>query len=344
MGGTLLAGTHQSDARPVDVVAVLLLLAGPIALLLLRARPEIPLALSLAVLIAYLAADYPLGPVFVAFAVSLVTAVLMRRRAAVALAVLVLLGSLVAARSADEIGWNVLAGVTGWIVTVVSVSSVARARLDARAEARRAAEQEALRRSGEERLAIAREVHDVLAHSLSLISVRAGVGLHLFGEQPEQAHEALRAIREASGAGLRDLKSTLDALREPSTTIPVQGLTDLPALVRSSRAAGLSVDYRCEGPPRKVAAAVGHAAYRVVQEALTNVSRHSRAGSAQVVLAWREDGLDVSVQDEGPPSHPAGVEGHGLAGMRERVATLGGVIDTGPLPDGGFGVRVSLPA
>jgi signal transduction histidine kinase len=214
------------------------------------------------------------------------------------------------------------------------------------------------RRAGEERLRIARELHDVLAHNISLINVQAGVALHLMEEQPEQARTALTAIKAASKDALGELRSVLDVLRhvdEGAPRAPTAGLADLDRLVSGATAAGIDVRVVTSGTPRPLPPSVDLAAFRIVQEALTNVTRHAGQATATVSLTYGEEGLTVSVEDDGRGVNGAGAGtgperprerggGNGIRGMKERASALGGDVEAGPRPGGGFRVTASLPA
>ncbi|MEU6391627.1 sensor histidine kinase [Streptomyces sp. NPDC046939] len=206
-------------------------------------------------------------------------------------------------------------------------------------EAERTREEAALRRAGEERLRIARELHDSLTHSISIVKLQAGVAVHLARKRGEEIPPALLAIQEASGEAMRELRATLDVLRADEPT------GDPATLVERARAAGIPVDHTVTGTPRPLPPAQERAAYRIVQEALTNVARHAGRGArADVRLAYDETGLTVSVTDTGTasPARPV-TEGTGLTGMRERVAAVGGTLVAGAREEGGFEVRVRLP-
>lgn len=205
-----------------------------------------------------------------------------------------------------------------------------------------AAEEE--RRAGEERLRIAQELHDVLAHHISLINVQAGVALHLVDERPEQTREALAAIKLASKDALGSLRAALDLLRNPGEAAPrapTAGLAQLPGVVDSVRAAGLDVTLTVTGEPRELPLPTQLAALRITQESLTNTLRHSGASSAEVELAYLPGAVAVTVTDDGRGGVP--VPGNGLSGMSERAAALGGTCVSGPAPGGGFTVRAELP-
>jgi signal transduction histidine kinase len=247
-----------------------------------------------------------------------------------------------------------------WLPLVGAASEIARMRLERRAERAHAAREETRRRAGEERLLIARELHDVLAHNISLINVQSGMALHLLDERPEQARPALEAVNQASEEALGELHSVLDVLRGGESRVwaphaPTAGLRDLDGLVRRIRATGLDVGLAVEGEAWPVAAGVDLAAFRIVQEALTNVVRHA-GGDARVTvrLVYAPAELDVQVDDDGRGaglaaggsggSRPAGTGvGRGIAGMRERVHALGGTFAAGPRPGRGFRVRARFP-
>jgi len=205
-------------------------------------------------------------------------------------------------------------------------------------EAERTREEAALRRAGEERLRIARELHDSLTHSISIVKLQAGVAVHLARKRGEEIPPALLAIQDASGDAMRELRATLDILRtdEPTGT---------PALlVQRACGAGLAVELTVTGDERPLAATVDRAVYRIVQEALTNAARHAGPAKVGVQLAYGQDDLTISVEDDGTadPVRPP-TPGVGLTGMRERVTALGGTLDAAPRTEGGFSVRARLP-
>jgi len=205
-------------------------------------------------------------------------------------------------------------------------------------EAERTREEAALRRAGEERLRIARELHDSLTHSISIVKLQAGVAVHLARKRGEEVPPALLAIQEAGGEAMRELRATLGVLRtdEPTGT---------PALlVDRARAAGLAVELTVNGDERPLPATLDRAAYRIVQEALTNAARHAGPAKVKVRLDYGKGELMIRVDDEGTadPARPP-TPGVGLTGMRERVVALGGTLHTGPRAQGGFSVRAELP-
>jgi signal transduction histidine kinase len=212
-------------------------------------------------------------------------------------------------------------------------------------------EQEGRRRVDEERLRIARELHDIVAHTMATINVQAGVAAHVLAENPAAAGDALQAIRKSSKDGLRELRTILNVLRqadEGDPTQPTPGLGQLDALISNTRGAGLPVTLQRSGDPADLPPAVDLAAYRIVQESLTNVIKHAgAAATATVSLRYARSGLEVEVTDTGPGPGPAALtagDGHGLIGMRERAASVGGSLQTGPGRGGGYRVFAALPA
>jgi signal transduction histidine kinase len=212
-------------------------------------------------------------------------------------------------------------------------------------------EEEARRRVAEERVRIARDLHDSVAHTLASISVQAGVGAHVLDDRPEDARDALLAIKHTSRDALAELRATLGMLRSDDTAArePAAGLDRLPSLIESSRATGLPVDLVIEGEARTLPPAVDTAAFRIVQESLTNVIRHAGPANATVAVRHGDDRVEIEVTDDGcgavDGDGTASIAGggHGLEGMRERVALLGGELDAGPRPSGGYRVRARLP-
>jgi signal transduction histidine kinase len=226
----------------------------------------------------------------------------------------------------------------------IAAGDVLRSRATAAQQAVEAREQETLRRVADERLRIAQEIHDVVAHAMTAINVQAGVAAHLLQRDPGQAHGALRDIKRVSGEALDELRSTLEVLRDPgqgAALTPTGDLGDLEHLAAGLRAAGVQVAVDV-GELGEIAPAVGHAGYRIVQEALTNVARHSGAASARVDVRRDDGSLAIEVSDDGCGAGDA-LPGNGVSGMRERVRALGGAMTTGPGEDGGWVVTVRLP-
>jgi signal transduction histidine kinase len=244
-------------------------------------------------------------------------------------------------RTALLLGWFVAANVAGL------VARQRRAYLEQveqrAADAERTREEMALRRAGEERLRIARDLHDSLTHSISVIKVQAGIAVHLARKHDEEPSAALLAIQEASGAAMRELRATLEVLRSPSDVDRV-GLARVGELAERTRSAGVPVLITVSGRPPDVPVEVDQAGYRVVQEALTNVYRHAGSATAQVDVEYAADRVTVSVTDDGQasPARPV-TPGVGLRGMRERVTGLGGTLHAAPRDAGGFAVRATFP-
>ncbi len=355
--GSTFAAHGQTEYRAgLDVFARVLLFVGS-ALLVLRKKYPVPVVFGVAAAtMVYLGAGYPYGPVFVSVALAVFAAIVAgHRRAAWSAIGMLWLGHLLIAHwlyrwlppsGDDGASWSGELVVAAWVVAIVAVAELAKLRREqwARERAERAAA--AARRADEERLRIARELHDVLAHSISVINVQAGVGLALLDSDPEQARTALSTIKSASKEALGEVRQVLESLRTPGDAprAPAPGLDRLPELVQQAASAGLTVEVTSQG--RQVALAPGAdlAAFRIVQEALTNVVRHSGSRQARVTLGYGSAEMELRIDDDGPAGQAdAGGSGNGLAGMRERAAALGGTIEAGPRPDGGFRVRALIP-
>jgi len=348
--GSFGASRGQHAARDIDPLGVSLLLVGPVALALSR-RWAVPglVASGLAVAV-WLALGYPYGPVFAAYAVLTVIVVARGGRwPAWAVALLVLVGQTLRGWVAPESGWSWMGtgGLFAWLLVALAVAEVVRSRRDRFAATVAARREATKRREGEERLLIAQELHDVVAHHMSLINVQAGVALHLAERRPENIEPALRAIRDASSEGLAELRSLVDVLRADHAAAPrtpTVRLAALEDLVERSRVAGLEVTVERQGTHGDLPAAVDLAAYRIVQEAITNVVRHARARRATVTLDRTDDALAVSIEDDGHGTDLDTMsEGNGLSGMRERARALGGRVDLDRSPLGGLRVQASLP-
>ncbi|GAA1848608.1 sensor histidine kinase [Asanoa iriomotensis] len=337
-----------------------LLLTSSVALAWRRRAPLTVLAVVLAATLAYALSGYPHGPFFLAATAAYFSAVAQGRRyPALVLAT-------VAVTAYTACGWWFASdlgvpepstvsprdAVTAliWLVVVLSAGEFARIQqaqlaemTRMRTEQRRAREEQERRQASEERLRIARELHDVLGHHLSLINVQAGVGLHLIDQRPEQAREALTVIKSASAEALREVRSVLAALRPAEEAAPREPAPGLARLTELTSGAGFPVETVVTGPARPLPAEVDRAAFRIVQEALTNVRRHAGpAVSARVAVAYEPGRVSVSVADDGAPAADAGA-GNGIAGMRARAAALGGTLTAGPGADGGWRVEAVLP-
>jgi signal transduction histidine kinase len=350
VAGASLAGAHQPEARHMDVLGILFLCGSAVSLVWMRGRPVAALFGALGSTLAYWLLGYPRGPVFIALAIAFVNAVMRgNRRAGIGALALGYTGFvwapyLLGGEPAPQLAAAL--GVAAWLLVLLTASEVARGRRERALEATRMRTEEAKRKEGEERMRIARELHDVLAHNISLINVQAGVALHLMDERPEQARSALTAIKEASEETLREVRSVLDILRAGDSGAPrspAPSLADLHDLLDRTESAGLHIDRNVVGRIRPLPRGVGLAAFRVVQEALTNVTRHSGADRAAVTLVYGDRDLIVEVEDEGNGSVSPSATGSGIAGMRERTVSLGGEFEAGPGPQGGFRVRARIP-
>jgi signal transduction histidine kinase len=350
-------------AGALDLVAAL---AGSVALVAWRRAPLVSLIVS-TVCMALVEARVDLGPP-VAFPVlvSVFAAVRAGLHVPAALAAVAFLGVGLVNLPSDAgfvENFQDTSLLFGWFVAAAVVATVNRHRQayleeaqQRAAEAERTREEVALRRAGEERLRIARELHDSLTHSISVIKVQAGVAVHLARRRGEEAPPALLAIQEASGDAMRELRATLEVLRDPKASEDPDSakgsdgaalastLDRLDDLVERARSTGLPATVTISGPRRSLPGEVDRAAYRIVQEALTNVSRHSGGASAQVRIDYADQELVVQIDDDGKadPDRPP-VPGTGLLGMRERVTALGGRLRAEPRPEGGFTVRAELP-
>ncbi|MEJ7798494.1 MAG: sensor histidine kinase [Solirubrobacteraceae bacterium] len=356
-----LAQSDDPGARALDAWAFGLLVCAGLSFAVRGRHPYAGYAVALACTVAYLLGGYGGGPIYVAPFIGLVRIVAISApRAWIPIAVGG--GTTLALAHALQEGWSwSIALSTGvWLIGALLVGEAVRARrgqeaaLAARAaEAERTREEEALRRAAEERLRIAREVHDVVGHSLAVISLQAGVAAHLLRTRPEQARDAVAAIRHVSNEALDDLRAELGLLRDPDGSPPppaaVAGLEAVPQLVASLCRAGVVVELEASGiDDADLPGAASAAGYRIIREALTNVARHAGAGSrAQVRIAHRDATVEVEVLDDGvgPAAGSNGTrDGSGLAGMRERAVALGGRLEAGAGPDGGFRVWAWLPA
>jgi signal transduction histidine kinase len=257
-------------------------------------------------------------------------------------------------------GWAEPENVTilAWIGMAIAISDLIRTRrayvaavLDRAQRAEQSREEEAHRRVIEERLRIARELHDVVAHSIAMINVQAGVAAHVLRQQPDQAEKSLAHIRQAARTVLEELSTVLGVLRSSEDPTeapgdPVRGLSRLTDLLTALAGTGLQVEHTQNGTPRGLPAAVDLAAFRIVQEALTNARKHGTGNRVHLQLAYTPEGLTITVDNGESPGGPrdGARTGYGLVGMRERAAAIGGTLDTGSNGRGRFVVKSFLPA
>jgi len=341
---TGLSGQHSAGHA---VLGYALLTIGGLALAARRRAPVPVLAVTGLCAVGYQAAGFDVPAV--AFLCAVYAAVRAGHRVAAVAASLIMLAALplaamasglhdtgaafARARGALELGWLIAAGAAGEALRQAERRAI---------EAERTREETALRRAQEERLHIARELHDSLTHQISVIKVQAEVAVHLAHKRGDPVPEALLVIRDAGREASRELRATLAALRDGDH--PPHGLEHVPDLVQRARTTGLDATLTIEGHRDDVPAVVDRTGYRIVQESLTNIARHAAAATASVRIDYRPDAVAIQVDDDGkaaPDSAP--VPGVGLLGMRERVTALGGHLSAEPRREGGFTIRAELP-
>ena len=359
-----IAARQETDAKDPDALAYLLAIAIAVPLLLRRRWPLGVFLVSAALVMAYHVLGYPAVGLAVPLAASLYTAA---QAGYVRAAVIVIAGLELWA-----LVWRAL-GENESVVSAVGTQTLFEASLAAallllavalrsrrawmaevnerlrRAEVER--EREAERRVEQERLRIAREMHDVLAHTIAVIGVQAGVAAEALADSPEEVRGALRTIREKSREAMTEIRATVGVLREPcedAPTSPAPGLSQLGELLSVAEGSAVQVEISVSGAERPLPPVVDLTAYRIVQEALTNVLRHAGATLARVGIRYEPNALVVQVEDDGAStgngaSHVE--DGYGLTGMRERAAAIGGRLEAGLTPgsDGGFHIRAWLP-
>ncbi|GAA4674761.1 sensor histidine kinase [Phytohabitans rumicis] len=352
--------TTDEDLAQLSQVGVythaVLLVVGGLSLTVRRRWPVPVFALEALASIVYYGSGYPDGPNWIGVFVALYTVTAYgdgRRSSYIALGGIGVLiaGWLVAAgiHPPNDVGWlafrigtAIMAAVLGESVRMRRV--IAAEALERAERAERTKDEEARRRVDAERLHIAREVHDTVAHAISVINVQAGVTAHVLDRRPQQVKETLLTIEQTSARALRELRATLGVLRESDDgRAPIPGLDRVEELASVAREAGLDVKVDVPAPPREVPGAVDRAAYRIVQESITNVIRHAGPARVTVAVAYQPDDLRIRVTDTGRGGDCAGAAGRGIAGMRERCALLGGELAAGPRSGGGFEVYARLP-
>ena len=365
--GVLVRGPESGERAVTDLgnLGVALLVVPGLALVARRRWPVAVFAVVGAASAGYYLLDYSDGPAWLALFVALFTVTAYgdgRRSVAIAGAGIAVLaaGWLVAARDVEPpaaIGWvffrigaSVMSAALGESVRarrVIAVEALERAEL-----AERTREEVAQSRVDAERVRIAREVHDTVAHSIAVINVQAGVTAHILQQRPERAAEALRTIEETSAHALQEMRSILGVLRDPDDPrAPHPGLNQIDDLTARARAAGLDVAVEATSSWPALPSAVDSAAYRIVQESITNVIRHVGPTRVVVSLAQAADELELRVVDDGQRGPGADADrasdapapGRGILGMQERCRLLGGVLTARPRPDGGFEVAARLP-
>jgi signal transduction histidine kinase len=342
----------------------LLLIASGLAL---AARRRWPVAVFLIVALAslvYFGLDFPDGPGWIALFVALYTLTAHgdgRRSLVIAGVGIAILATVWLVAAADiepraALGWVFFR--IGASVMSAALGESARSRrviateaLERAERAERTREEEARARVDAERIRIAREVHDTVAHAIAIINVQAGVTAHVLDKRPERARDALVAIEQTSSNALREMRTILGVLRDDNDgRVPHPGLGQIDELVAKARDAGLDIELESVAPAESLPSAVGSAVYRILQESITNVIRHVGPTRVTVALEYGAETVDIRVTDEGrrpaggaAPTGSSAEAGHGILGMRERCHLLGGDLDARHRPGGGFEVTARLP-
>ncbi|WP_067824686.1 sensor histidine kinase [Nocardia inohanensis] len=368
--GTVVRNSGQPEAvlRPLSdlgQLGYLLLLLPGAALLVRRRLPLTVFAVSALASAVYYALDFPDGPGWLALFVAVYTltargdghrSLLIAGSGIVALTAIWLI-SATDIEPPAAIGWvyfrigaSIMSAALG--ESVRSRKIIATQALERAALAERTREEQARARVDAERLRIAREVHDTVAHAIAIINVQSGVTAHVLDKRPEQARAALRTIEQTSSRALAEMRAVLGVLRDDDDgRVPHPGLAQVGELADRARAAGLEVEIATPAPPAPIPTAIENAVYRILQESLTNVIRHAGPTRVTVALRYEEESVQIRVTDAGrtPGAKPAAAvaatdrNGYGIPGMRERCRLLGGELTAAPLPDGGFTVSARLP-
>jgi signal transduction histidine kinase len=347
----LLVSQLSAQHLPTDLdpLGYALLIAGGLSLVAHRWAPVTVLTVTGLCALGYQAVGFDVPAIAYLFAVY--AAVRAGHRIVTVAGSVIMLAALPLALLASPHDWTVGEAFTqsrdvlplAWLIAAGAAGEALRQAERRADEAERTREETARRRANEERLHIARELHDSLTHQISVIKVQAEVAVHLAHKRGEQVPEAVLAIREAGREATRELRAALEALRDDDKN-PAHGLDHVPDLVERALMAGLDAKLTIEGQRQDVPAAVDQTAYRIVQESLTNIARHAAAATASIRIDYRPDALVIRVDDDGratPDTAP--VPGVGLLGMRERVTALGGHLRAAPRSGGGFTVQADLP-
>ena len=370
----VIAITRQIDPtgseRELDALAYVAMAAAGLALAVRRRYPRAVLAVITVALIVFTRRLYLGGPIYLTMAVALYTLSVQartRREAVVPAATAVAamtLGGIVGVGGSIEWTWHA-AVFPGWAAAALFLGEAARNRrdylqglVDRARYLEETREEEARRRVAEERLRIARDLHDVVAHTIATINLQSGVAAHVLERRPEQAAEALVAIKRSSGDALHELRATLDVLRSDGDTddtrgtdasggtaprSPTPGLARVEDLAATAAGAGLPVTVQWEGERGPLPVAVDVAGYRIVQESITNVMRHAGPARAEITIATTPSSIEIEVVDDGRGASAEASGGHGIAGMRERAFLAGGTLAAGARPGGGYRVFARLP-
>lgn len=343
------ANNNEYARRDPDWLMVVLILIGTVSLYWRRSHLIPVLWATVVATLVYMLLQYPYGPVILAFVIAVFTTIRLGHR--------VMGWSALGALYVGHVGGRIVLGINeqgvyqillvGTCFVVLGFAAelfrAHRDRVNAAERTRREAE---LRQASEERLRIAQELHDVVAHHISLINVQASTALHLTDRQPEQAAPALAAIKEASKEALVELRSIVGILRQTDESAPrqpVAGLERLEHLVSRTAMAGLEVHTDVHGVPQPLPTGLDRAAFRIIQESLTNVVRHAKATTATVRIQYGTETLTLQVDDNGQSLTAPPVEGNGIVGMRERATALGGTLAATRTPNGGLRVVAVLP-
>ncbi|MET9580630.1 sensor histidine kinase [Streptomyces sp. DT199] len=364
VAGSFVEPRHRDSVnwvlRTPDLLSLLLMTLGAAALVFRRRAPMAVLALTGTLSVIESVTGDPRTPVAMSAVIALYTVASTTDRPTTwrvgLLTMTVLTG---AAMAAGPLPWYAQEnlGIFAWTGIGATAGDAVRSRrafvqaIRERAErAERTREEEARRRVAEERLRIARDLHDVVAHHIALVNVQAGVAAHVMDKRPDQAKEALAHVREASRSALNELRATVGLLRQSgdpeAPTEPAPGLDRLDELTGTFRSAGLHVEVARADQGTTLPAAVDLAAYRIIQEALTNVQKHAGPqAKAEVSVVRVGPNIEITVLDDGSGDNETQADGggHGLLGMRERVSALRGTLTTGPRYGGGFRVHAILP-
>lgn len=343
--GTVFSASHQAALRPLDPLAFMLLLAGPTALAFRTSRPAVMLPVTFVATSIYLLLGYAWGPIVLSLALSIILTAAAGLRWQAWLGAGICAGALVllAVLAGDETGLVRASAGVAWAAILVLIGEGFRRRGERMAEYRRRREAAKQAERDEYRLTLARDIHDVVAHSLSMINVQASVALHLGTNDPEKLRPALEAIKAASKESLAEVRQLLGVLRDDAPLSPAAppSLGRIPELVDDARRGGLQMRFENSVEADRAGPTQQEAAYRIVQEALSNVRRHSGAASAVVFLELAGNSLRVRIDDDGGGLRGAPA-GNGLRGMRERVEALGGTLGLTPL-EPGLRVEANLP-
>jgi signal transduction histidine kinase len=344
--GTSGAGRLQASSTPVGALAYTLVIVAAASLVVRRRWPLVTLAVVAVATSVYLYQGYPYGPILISLLVAVYTMArwCSIRTAAIAGAIVIafLAVHLITGRGVSG-GLLSVVPVSAWVVVPFAVGAVLRVRLQMVGRDR---QEWARRHADEERLRVAQEVHDVVGHGLSAIAMQADIALHVLPRQPDHAAVALTAISRTSKEALDELRATLSAVRReggPDARAPLPGLARLDELIARMSDSGVPVVVESTGERRQLPPAVDLAAYRVIQESLTNVLRHAGPASVTVGIGFEAEEVAIEVLNTGSAVTAPVVEGHGILGMRHRAEGIGGSLRAEPVAGGGFHVSARLP-